>query len=175
MVNQRTPPGEFCGGGSEGTVGVNKLRPHWLARLVILLPFGPLAVLAAQFIWTYPDGTGLVAALVVCPFSVYIMVRWIFFMGVRRDGTSLVVSGSLWSRRIPLDRIERVTDFYVFVWWRTRFGARVFTPLLGFTAREGTLESVARKNAAAISIIRAWVIEEHGSPSPQVVGGHDER
>ncbi|MBN9632734.1 MAG: hypothetical protein J0I18_19365 [Actinobacteria bacterium] len=82
------------------------------------------------------------------------------FMGVRRDGAFLVATGALWSRRIPLARIERVTDFNVFMRWRTRSGIRVFTPLVAFSAQEGSIEYVASRNRWAIAQIRHWVEQE---------------
>lgn len=91
----------------------------------------------------------------------YVIVRWMFFMGIRKDGVFLVVTGALWLRRIRLAQIDRVTDFNVFVWWRTRSGRRMFTPLAAFSAQEGTIELVARRNRRVISQIRHWVEQEH--------------
>ena len=137
-----------------------RLRPNWLVRVSILLPFGPVMIAAAIAPWTFPGGTGLDIALVVCTVCLYAIVRWVFFMGVRRDGAHLVVTGAWWSRRIPLSQVERITDLTVFIWWRTRTGRRRFTPLVAFTAQEGSIEIVARRNRWAIAEIRQWVEQD---------------
>lgn len=150
----------------EGPEDTDHLRPAWLVRVAILVPCA-LLVGGAFAAWlASPHGSGLDLAVIVSLVCLYVIVRWMFFMGVRRDGESMVVTGALWSRRIRLAQIERVTDFQVFVWWRTRSGLRMFTPLAGFSAREGSVEAVARRNSWAIAQIRQWVGQERLSQGP---------
>ncbi len=154
-VRDRMSPGQF--GGPEN---VDRLRPNWLGRLLILIPCG-LVVGGAVTAWlASPTRSGLDVAIIIFLMCAYVIVRWMFFMGVRRDGAFLVVTGALWSRRILLSRIERVTDFTVFVWWRTRSGLRMFTPVVAFTAQEGAIEFMARRNRWALAHIRQWVEED---------------
>ena len=136
------------------------LRPVWLVRVAILVPCALLVGSAFAAWLASRNGSGLDLAVIISLVCLYVIVRWVFFMGVRRDGASLVVTGAFWSRRIPLAQIERVTDFHVFVWWRTRAGLRIFTPLAAFSAREGSVEIVARRNRWAITQIRQWVEQE---------------
>ncbi|HWU21169.1 MAG TPA: hypothetical protein VN088_06575 [Nocardioides sp.] len=142
------------------------LRPMWLVRVVILVPCALVAGSASTAWLASPNGSGFDLAMIISLVCLYVIVRWMFFMGVRKDGESMVVTGALWSRRIRLAQIERVTDFHVFVWWRTRLGLRMFTPLVAFSAQEGSVEVVAQRNRWAIAQIRQWVEQERLNPGP---------
>ncbi|MFE4468677.1 hypothetical protein ACFRFH_07650 [Leifsonia sp. NPDC056824] len=151
----------------EGHENTDRLRPNWLVRVVILLPCGLLTGSAVAAWLASPIGSGWDLAIIVFLACAYVVIRWMFFMGVRRDRAVLVATGAIWSRRIPLARIERVTDFHVFVRWRTRSGIRVFTPLVAFSAQEGSIESVANRNRWAIAQIRRWVQEQNTANKAQ--------
>ena len=150
----------------EGPEDTDHVRPVWLVRVAILVPC-TLLVGSASTAWlASPIGSGLDLAVIISLVCLYVIVRWTFFMGVRKNGQSMVVTGALWSRRIPLAQIERVTDFHVFVWWRSRSGLRMFTPLVAFSAQEGSVEVVAQRNRWAIARIRQWVEQERLNQGP---------
>jgi hypothetical protein len=96
----------------EGPEDTDHVRPVWLVRVAILVPCALLVGSASTAWLSSPIKSGLDLAVIVSLVCLYVIVRWTFFMGVRKNGQSMVVTGALWSRRIPLAQIERVTDFH---------------------------------------------------------------
>ncbi|MFJ3489911.1 hypothetical protein [Leifsonia aquatica] len=101
--------------------------------------------------------TNVIGAAVLIATSVYLAVRWFGFAGARRLGDTLIVSGILWSRRIPLRRIDRVTTGYVFVVWRTRRGGWRWTPITSLWSKPRPLDVVTRYSNRNVRVIRGWV------------------
>lgn len=136
-----------------------RLRPHILQIVGMFIPTGIL-IFASLSVWN-PDkpAVSLILVLVFCPVSLYVLVRWVGFAGVRRHGDDLIVTGMFWSRRIPLARIERVTFGYVSVRWRNRRGSRILTPVTALWSEPRSLDFVTRHSHEAVSKVRVWVAE----------------
>ena len=135
-----------------------RLRPHPFQYFGGFLPPAVLVLAGSVAVHTDPDAPQLRNAVVVLiAFSGYLTVRWFGFAGARRVGDALVVTGVLWSRRVPLYRIDRVTTGYVFVVWRTSRGRRRWTPVTALWSKPRPLDFVTRYSNRNVRTIRDWV------------------
>jgi hypothetical protein len=108
-----------------------------------------------------PSYSAALVALVFCGGSLYGAVRWIVFAGASRDGDTLVISGLVWSRRIPLRQVDGVTKGYVTVHWHSRNGRRIATPVTALWSKPRPIEFVTRYSNARVNTIRSWVQAAH--------------
>lgn len=136
---------------------VGRLRPHPIQYFG--MAFVPV-ILVAVAVVSYqksPTGSLLIAAGFLIAFSLYFAVRWFGFAGARKDKDDLVVTGPLWSRRIPLAHVDRVSFGYVAVTWHTRRGKRRWTPITPLWSKPRPLEVVTRHSNNKVMTIRSWV------------------
>jgi hypothetical protein len=134
-----------------------RLRPHWIQRLGMLLP-GFVVSAAGVITWSNsPTAGGAVFAVVLVAVSALGAVRWLAFAGVTRRGETILVRGLVWSRRIPLRQIDRVTKGYVAVHWHSRSGHRVVTPVTALWSKPRPIEIVTRYSDNNVNVIRGWI------------------
>ena len=133
------------------------LRPHWLQRLGLLVPI--VIVVGATFSVWVDDRSAASDSLmaVVGSLGVYCSARWLLLAGVRRSRETIVVHGVLWSRRIRLAQIDKVSKGYVAVYWRARTGQMIITPVTALWSRPRPLPMVTRYSNHAVDAIREWV------------------
>lgn len=130
-----------------------RLRPHpfqYVGGSILPLTLILVGIFTVQADSDTPD---VIGAAVLIATSVYLAVRWIGFAGARRLGDTLII---LWSRRIPLRRIDRVTAGYVFVVWRTRRGGWRWTPITSLWSKPRPLDFVTRYSNRNVRAIRGW-------------------
>ncbi|MEN0083321.1 MAG: hypothetical protein AAGC66_01015 [Leifsonia sp.] len=140
-----------------------RIHPHWLPRVAVLLPTGVLSAASVVAWKTHPTEAGFAVTVVWVALCVAVAVRWMLFAGVRRRGDHVIVTGLLWSRSIPLRRIDRVVDGYSSIRWRTRSGMRVITPVTTLWSNPNPLPDVSRYNGDQLRLVRAWVREARDS------------
>jgi len=134
-----------------------RLRPHpfqYVGGSILPLTLILVGIFTVQ---ADSDTPNVIGAAVLIATSVYLAVRWFGFAGARRLGDTLIVSGILWSRRIPLRRIDRVTTGYVFVVWRTRRGGWRWTPITSLWSKPRPLDVVTRYSNRNVRVICGWV------------------
>lgn len=146
-----------------------RLRPHWIQRIAVLVP--GIVVSAAGFsVWANSPSSATLALMLVGG-SLYGAVRWVAFAGVSRRGDILLVSGLVWSRRIPLRQIDRVTKGYVTVHWHSRNGHRVATPVTALWSEPRPMEIVTQYSNERVNEIRSWVRSASAAGPKRSEGG----
>jgi len=122
----------------------------------------PPAIVILIGVFAYPseqDLPQLVGPGIFVALGGYYVIRWLGWAGAHRDGDDLVVTGVMWSRRIPLGQIDRIRSGYVAVSWRTQRGTRRWTPITPLWSKLRPLEFVTRHSNHEIRIMREWVTE----------------
>lgn len=143
--------------------GAPWLRPHWLQLIGLFVPIA-IVVGATFAVWlARPSAASDFVMAVVGVTGLYLAVRWELVAGVRRSGHQIVVAGVLWSRRIRLDRIDKISKGYVAVHWHTRRGRPMVTPITALWSKPRPLPIVTGHSNHAVDVIRGWVLAERES------------
>ncbi|MBN9632568.1 MAG: hypothetical protein J0I18_18490 [Actinobacteria bacterium] len=144
-----------------------RIHPHWLPRLGVLLPTGVLSISSIAVLQQNFNAGRVFVAIAFISASLYVAVRWILFAGIRRHGDRVIVTGMLWSRRIPLRQVDRVTGGYSSIHWHTRSGFRLITPMGALWSKPHPLPDVTEYNNKRLTILREWVREANKAGAPQ--------
>lgn len=139
------------------------LRPHPFVRFAMIVPAAVLTYASLNVLIRHPGPETFVLALLFVVPSVAGALRWILVAGASRVEHTLIVRGLIWSRRIPLNAIQRVSKGYSTVYWETSSGQRRATPLTAFWSKPRPAEFITEYNNQRINSIRAWFREEQCS------------
>ncbi|MDN4613207.1 hypothetical protein P5G50_01975 [Leifsonia sp. F6_8S_P_1B] len=134
----------------------------------MLIPAAAVSYASLTVLATEPRVETLVIALLAVVPSAAGAARWTLLSGARLDGATLVVHGLLWSRRIPLSSIRRVSKGYAAVYWVTKAGRRRVTPLTPFWSNPRPVEFVTQYNSRMINAIRSWFRDAQRGRGPGV-------
>jgi hypothetical protein len=134
----------------------------------MLLPTGIIAYAAVNAWLEHPTDDQAAVGSVVVALCLGAAMRWTVFAGAKRVGEDLVVLAMFGSRRIPLDRIQRVYSGYAYLTWKSRGGRTRLTWLTPFWSNPNPLESVTKYNNSQLRIIRSWAAESREGTSIDV-------
>ncbi|MEN2736799.1 hypothetical protein ABCS02_03315 [Microbacterium sp. X-17] len=133
----------------------------------MLLPTGVVSISFIAALQQNFNAGGVTVAAVFILASLYVAARWVLFAGIRRHGDRVIVTGMLWSRRIPLRQVDRVTGDYSSIHWHTRSGLRLITPLSALWSKPHPVQNVTQYNNKQLSMLREWVREAKKAGAPQ--------
>jgi len=132
------------------------LRPHWIQIVGVLVPIAIL-VGASFSVWiARPSAGSLFVFAIIALVGIYAGVRWAALSGVRLVNQSILITRLLWSRKVPLERVSKVTKGYVAIHWRTASGKSIVSPVTALWSKPRPVQIITDYSNAAVDVIRAW-------------------